>query len=644
MMVKKKSNFKNPEKQNFMKKKNFMYVKLLMLCVYIFGNFSAFAQKNYWQQKAEYKIDANFNHKKHQYTGSESIKYYNNSSDTLYMAFFHLYNNAFQPGSVMDVRSRTIADPDGRVSSRIASLSKSEQGYLHVNSLKVNGNKCKIKEEGTILEVSLEQPILPNSSVVFELEFEGQVPLQIRRNGRMNKEGIDYSMAQWYPKLSEYDDQGWHSNPYVGREFYGIWSDFDVKINIDSKFTVAATGELQNPNDMGFGYQDEGVMIRKTEQERTTWHFIAQNVHDFMWAADPDYRHTKIKYDDNLTIHFFYLENDKTKDVWQRLPEAMVKTFDYANKHFGRYPYKHYSFVQGGDGGMEYPMATLITGERNLNSLIGVSVHELMHSWYQGLMGTNEALYAWMDEGFTTYASERIENELKKLGLLPGQKPVEFFMEDMYSGFINFMKSGKAEPISTHADHFSTNAAYSVASYVNGAVFAHQLEYVVGKQAFDKGLLRYYNEWKYKHPTPNDFIRVMEKESGLELDWYKEYMVNSTHTADYAIKEVEKESRKETKIVLERVGKMPMPIDVEITFKDGSKEYWHIPLDLMRGEKNNENPSVEYNVAETDWQWTNQTYDLIIPARVKKITKVEIDASKRLADAERNNNVWIKED
>lgn len=644
MMVKEKSNFKNIEKQSVMQSHYFMYVKLLMSFALIMGFFVSTAQNNYWQQRAEYKIDINFNHKKHQYQGNEIIKYFNNSPDTLYKAFFHLYNNAFQPGSVMDVRSRTIADPDSRVASRIASLSKDEQGYLHVKNIKLNGQKCTMKEEGTILEVTLSQPILPNSSVDFQLDFEGQVPLQVRRNGRMNKEGIDYSMAQWYPKLSEYDVQGWHSNPYVGREFYGIWGDFDVKINIDSKFMVAATGELQNPNDMGYGYQDFGVAIKKTEQERTNWHFIAKNVHDFMWAADPDYRHVKTKYDDDLTIHFFYIENDKTRDVWQRLPNAMVKTFDYANKNFGRYPYKHYSFVQGGDGGMEYPMATLITGERNLNSLIGVSVHELMHSWYQGLLGTNESLYSWMDEGFTSYASERIENELKKQGLLPGQQPMEFFMEDTYNGFANFMKSGKAEPISTHSDHFSTNAAFSVASYVNGAVFAHQLEYVVGKQAFDKGLLRYYNEWSFKHPTPNDFIRVMEKTSGLELDWYKEYMVNSIHTADYAIKEVERESRKETKITLERIGKMPMPLDVVITFKDGSKETWNIPLDIMRGEKANENIKDEYYVAENDWQWTNPTYELIIPARMKRITKIEIDPTKRLADVERNNNIWMKED
>jgi hypothetical protein len=543
--------------------------------------------------------------------------------------------NAFQPGSVMDVRSRSIEDPDGRVKDRISKLSENEQGFLHCKNIKLDGVAVAAKEEGTILELTLPQPILPNSTVTFTLDFEGQVPLQVRRNGRDSKEGVDYSMAQWYPKLSEYDEQGWHSNPYVAREFYGLWSDFDVKINMDSRYMVAATGYIQNP---------EGYNCNKNAGDKTTWHFVAPNVHDFVWAADTDYKHTELRYDKDLLIHFFYIENAKTKDNWSRLPEAMKATFDYANANFGRYPYQQYSFIQGGDGGMEYPMATLITGERNFNSLTGVAIHELMHSWYQHLLGSNESLYAWMDEGFTSYASERIENVLKEKGFMPGLKPIDNYMEDTYKGYKNLMESGKVEPSSTHSDHYDTNFAYSLSAYVVGAVFQHQLEYVIGKPAFDKGLLRYYNEWRFRHPNPNDYIRVMEKTSGLELDWYKEYMINTTKSIDYAIVNVEKESRKETKIKLQKVGKMPMPIDVVVTFKDGTQETWNIPLDIMRGEKANEKPEGDYNVAEKDWQWTDATYELVIPARSKNVVKVEIDPSQRMADLHLENNVWMKED
>ena len=181
-------------------------------------------------------------------------------------------------------------------------------------------------------------------------------------------------------------------------------------------------------------------------------------------------------------------------------------------------------------------------------------------------------------------------------------------------------------------------------AYVVGSVFQHQLQYVVGKPAFERGQLRYYREWGFHHPNPNDYIRVMEKESGLELDWYKEYMINTTKSIDYAINKVERESRKETKITIARLGKMPMPIDVVITFKDGTQETWNIPLDIMRGEKPNENVGSDYRIAEKDWQWTDLTYELVIPVRSKNIVKVQIDPTGRLADLIPDNNTWAKDD
>lgn len=610
-----------------------MTIKHLLLFTASLLSLQSQAQR--FQQHVDYSMEVDFDATKNQYQGKQTLKYTNNSPDTLQKVFFHLFNNAFQPKSSMDIRNQTLEDADSRVAGRIGKLSPAEEGFLHCKNVKMNGRDVSAKEEGTILEVTLAEPIAPKTTVTFTLDFDGQSPIQIRRSGRNNKEGIDYSMAQWYPKLSEYDEQGWHSDPYVGREFYGVWGDFDVKINMDSRFMVAATGYIQNP---------EGYTCNKSGKEKTTWHFKAPNVHDFVWAADPDYKHTELRYDKDLLVHYFYVENDKTRDNWAKFPQTMVNVFDFANKNFGRYPYQQYSFIQGGDGGMEYPMATLITGERNFNSLVGVATHELMHSWYQHLLGTNEALYAWMDEGFTSYASEMIENDLKIKGMMPGLKPDVNFMEDTYKGYKNLMESGKAEPSSTHSDHYNTNFAYSLSAYVVGSVFQHQLQYIVGKPAFERGQLRYYREWGFHHPNPNDYIRVMEKESGLELDWYKEYMINSTKSIDYAINKVERESRKETKITLARLGKMPMPIDVVITFKDGTQENWNIPLDIMRGEKSNENAGSDYRIAEKDWQWTNPTYELVIPVRSKNIVKVQIDPTSRLADLIPDNNTWAKDD
>ncbi|MEL6923565.1 MAG: M1 family metallopeptidase [Bacteroidota bacterium] len=590
-----------------------------------------------WQQRAEYQMQIDFDVNTHRFTGKQNLVYYNNSPDELHKVFYHLYFNAFQPNSMMDIRSRTIADPDPRVATRIKSLKDNEIGYHKITSLKMDGQPVKYEVVGTILEVTLDKPIAPNSKVVFDMEFNSQVPLQIRRSGRMSAEGIDYSMSQWYPKMSEYDYQGWHANPYVGREFHGVWGDFDVKISIDKDYIIGATGHLQNPNEIGYGYEAEGATVSRPAGEKLTWHFVGKNIHDFVWAADPDYTHTKLTTDEGVTMHFLYQENERTKDNWEALPKIMSTAQSYMNKHFGAYPYDIYSFIQGGDGGMEYPMATLITGERNLSSLVGVSVHEWFHSWYQMVLGSNESLYAWMDEGFTSYGSTRTMDFLKAKKLIPGEPSANPFA-GTYRGFAGFAMSGREEPLSTHADHFMTNSAYGVGSYTKGSIFLHQLEYIIGKEVFDKALIEYYDTWKFKHPNVNDFIRVMEKASGLELDWYKEYWVNTTHTIDYGVQNVEAEGKKQTKITLQKLGVMPMPLDVAVITKDGKTTTYNIPLRIMRGEKKATGDG-EWKVAE-DWPWTHPTYELMLDVRYKDVEKVQIDPSGRMMDVNPSNDTY----
>jgi Peptidase family M1 domain len=582
-----------------------------------------------WQQRAEYNMTVDFDHTNHQYSGKQKIVYFNNSPDALDRTFYHLYFNAFQPNSIMDVRSRTIEDPDPRVGSRIAKLKPEEIGFLKIKNLKMNGKPCQFKTEGTILEVTLPEKIAPLSSVTFECEFEGQVPIQIRRSGRNSREGVDYSMAQWYPKMCEYDEQGWHANPYVGREFYGIWGDFDVTINIDQAFTIGGTGVLQNPQEIGKGYAEKATPSVKNG--KLSWHFVAKNVHDFMWGADKDYRHVIEKADDGTTMHFFYIPSEKTES-WLKLPAAMKKVFPFCAEHYGKYPYSDFSFVQGGDGGMEYAMSTLITGERPLPSLVGVSVHELMHSWYQGVLGSNESLYSWMDEGFTSFASNYIMEHLKKQGLIPGQKASDKdpMLGDV-QGFVRFANGGKEEALTTHSDHFVTNTAFSVGSYVKGATFLQQVKYIIGDDNFKKGFKNYFETWKFRHPNANDVIRVFEKQSGLELDWFKEYFVQTIHKIDYGV------AVNNNVITITKEGVMPMPLDILVTYADGSKELFYIPLDMMRGEKPAEDATKRTILA--DWTWTYPSYEFKANGAV---AKVEIDATGRMADANRENNVWTK--
>jgi hypothetical protein len=223
-----------------------MKLKVLSLTfVLFFSSLALYGQdKNYWQQEVEYQMEIDVDAENHQFTGSQTLTYHNNSPDTLRRVFYHLYFNAFQPNSMMDVRSRTIEDPDSRVRDRIQQLPEDEIGYHHINRLQQDGSDVEYTVDGTILEVTLDEPILPGESTVFSMDFDSQVPRQIRRSGWMNKEGVEFSMSQWYPKISEYDEDGWHPNPYVAREFHGVWGSFDVSITIDSSYVMGATGQM----------------------------------------------------------------------------------------------------------------------------------------------------------------------------------------------------------------------------------------------------------------------------------------------------------------------------------------------------------------------------------------------------------------
>ncbi|HEU4552786.1 MAG TPA: M1 family metallopeptidase [Chitinophaga sp.] len=596
------------------------------------------AQSDRWQQRVKYTMDVKMNVQTHRFTGKQTLEYTNNSPDTLHKVFYHLYWNAFQPNSMMDVRSRELGkvilpngrqDWDARVRDRIEHLQPNEIGYQKVTNLKRDGRVQQSKQVGTILEVMLDKPIMPHSKTVFTLDFEAQVPVQIRRSGRDNAEGVDYSMAQWYPKMCEYDYEGWHPTFYVAREFYGVWGDYDVKITIDKKYVLGGTGYLQNPNEIGYGYETPGAAVKRPAGNTLTWHFIAPNVHDFMWAADPDYKHITEQVD-GFTAHFLYIENDVTRENWPKFAAMVPKAYAYIKTHYGPYPYKQYSFIQGGDGGMEYPMGTLILGNGKMPGLYGLAMHEWMHTWYQMMLGTNESLYPWMDEGFTTFAEDNIYYHT--MDSTKGPNP----HTDSYRGYFSLVRSGLEEPMSTHADFYSTNAGYSLSAYAKGAVFMEQLGYIIGAQNRDKGLLRYYQEWRFKHPNANDFIRVMEKVSGLQLDWYRMLFVYTTKHIDYGIDSVY-ESNGKAVVRLHRIGEMPMPVDLVVTTADGKKQLHYIPLSLMFGEKPQEDATPR--ITHEWWDWTHPTYEVTLDMPMKNISLLEIDPTERMADIDRSNNI-----
>ena len=608
---------------------------LFAIALFGFGVLTQAQNNSYWQQHVDYSMVVDMNVENYQYTGTQKLIYSNNSPDELARVYFHLYFNAFQPGSEMDVRLQNIKDPDGRMfkegKSRIAVLSPSEIGFLHATSLTQDGEAVTFNEEGTVLVVELAKPIPPGQSTTFDMVFKGQVPVQIRRAGRNNREGVALSMSQWYPKMAEYDFEGWHADPYIAREFHGVWGNFDVKLTLDKDYTVGGSGYLQNPQEIGHGYEAPGSKVKKPKGKTLTWHFKAPMVHDFMWAADPDYLHDVLEMENGPSLHFLYKNDPEILENWKKLQPKTAEAMTFFSNNIGTYPYEQYSVIQGGDGGMEYAMGTLITGNRKFGSLVGVMAHELAHSWFQHILATNEAKHEWMDEGFTSFISTLCMDKI-----MDYKKDNPF--ENTYNGYRNLALSGSELPQGTHADRYGQNFAYGISAYSKGSIFLSQLGYIIGQENLSKTIKKYFDDFKFKHPVPNDIKRTAEKVSGMELDWYLTDWTKTTNTIDYGIKHVSADGNK-TNISLERIGLMPMPLDILVVYSDGTRETFYAPLRMMRGEKENPYEGLKRTVLP-DWPWANPRFDFTVNRPLGDIRAVIIDPSQLMADIQLENNVW----
>ena len=580
----------------------------------------SFAQE-YWQQHVEYEMNINVDVSDFTYDGDQSIVYTNNSNDTINKVYYHLFFNAFKPNSQMDIRSRTIRDPDRRVGSRIVALDENDYGDISVSSLKQDGKDINFEINETVLLARLNKPLLPGKKTKLNMVFTAQIPLQIRRSGKLNKEGVDMTMTQWFPKLAEFDPEGWHPNPYIGREFHGVWGNYKVNITIDKNYVVGGTGYLQNANEIGHGYSEK--IVKEKDESTNTWKFYAPNVHDFAWAADPDYIHDIKRTESGVDLHFFYKPTVNV-EYWKKLQDDSVKLMEYFEESIGPYPWEQYSIIQGGDGGMEYAMCTMITGERPYPSLLGVTAHEMAHAWFQHLLATNEAKHSWMDEGFTEYVTSLSENYVN-------DKDPEFPHKSSYDRYYLLASSGFEQAQTVHSDRYDYNFAYGASAYSKGSVFLSQLGYIIGKNNLNKTLKRYYEEFKFKHPTPNDFKRIAEKVSDLELEWYLNEWTRTPHKVDYGIDISLLES--DRVITLKRIGRIPMPIEIVVSFEDGSSDMYYIPNDLLYGYKSFND---EVYLMEP-WNWVSKEYEFEVVGS-KKITKVEIDPSKRIADVNQLDN------
>ena len=585
--------------------------------------FDSVQSQNYWQQNADYTIFVDVNAKTNSYKGNQEIIYTNNSRDTLNKVFFHLYFNAFKVGSDMAVRLKNGDDINTRFDVDISKLMPEEEGFLKVNNLKQDNLSVETYVSDTILEVTLANPILPGNSSVFTMDFKGQVPITIRRAGRDSPMGVKFSMAQWYPKISEYDYEGWNTAPYTGREFHGVWGDFDVSIKIDEDYIVAASGYLQESDPSNYKL---GIKSGK----KRIWNFLAPKVHDFTWAADPDYIHDIYQGANGVQLNFYYKNDPEIIENWKALQPVTAELLNFFNKNIGTYPYKQYSVVQGGDGGMEYSMLTLVNSGKDFVPLVSVTSHELAHAWFQGVLATNEMNHEWMDEGSASFFGDLAESFV--LG-----SDFTNSIRSSYGRYISLANSGQEMPQSTNANRYKYNRAYESTAYSKGFVFLSQLRYIIGLEAFNKTIKNYYNTYKFTHPLPNDFRRIAEQSSGILLNWYLTDWTQTTNKIDYAISQVE-ENKNKSIVTLERIGLMPMPLEVLVEYIDGTEEYYYIPISLMRGEK--EQPKYAENwIQVKDWSWAFKKYTFEINNKLESIKSIDINPTGLMADTDYSNDI-----
>jgi hypothetical protein len=511
------------------------------------------------------------------------------------------------------------------MSKNLLSLDKNDWGDVQILALTQDGVTVSHTTKETILEVGLNTPLPPGKKTSLDMSFFVKVPAVVRRAGKNNRDGVAFSMAQWYPKLCEYDSEGWHANPYLGREFYGVWGDFDVTINIAKDYTVAASGYLQAPGKIGHGYAPLDPEV--VHGEKISWNFLAPDVHDFSWAADPEYIHDVVPIKNGPDMHFFYKNETPYLKSWKDLQPFAVKFLEFFSKNIGKYPYKQYSVIMAGDGGMEYAMCTFITGSgySDYRKLLGVTSHEIAHTWFQFLLATNESKHAWMDEGFTSYIDDAALNEALGLNNVVPNKSA-------YRAYFGWVATGLEEPLTTHADRYRFSRGYGASSYSKGSVFLSQLGYIIGEKNLYKTLKHYFNEWSFKHPRPYDFIRSAERVSGLELDWYLMDWAQTTKQLDYQVNSIIGEGSK-TKIVLKREKQMPMPIDLLVVLKDGSSLLFNIPLTMMRG-----NRPLENTTLLDSWSWAQPYYIFELSISKGNIQEVVIDPLGFTADVNRKNN------
>lgn len=585
----------------------------------------------YWQNRADYDIAVSLDPEAHKITGRVTLTYTNNSPDELEFLWLQLEQNKF----TKDSRGTAVQPPRG------GRFTGGTGGGYELSSVKVNGNYTpEYLIDDTRMQVLLREPLEPKGGEIeITIGFSYIIPeYGADRMGRLETEnGVIYELAQWYPRVAVYDDiKGWNVEPYLGTgEFYLEYGNFDYNITVPYDYIVAASGALQNPKDVLTKAQrkrldeaaksDKRVYVIKPEEvakpEETrpkqkgtfTWEFRLENARDVAWAASKafiwDAARINLPGGKTAMAMSVYPEEVASDEAWGRSTEYTKASIEHYSEMWYEYPYPTAVNVAGTVGGMEYPGLSFCSWKSEGERLWGVTDHEFGHNWFPMIVGSNERLYAWMDEGFNTFI-----NHYSTLAFNNGEYPSDL---TNIQRFVPSLTDNEREEIATYPDVIQSQNLGFVAYRKPAMGLLLLREYVLGKERFDRAFKTYIRRWAYKHPTPADFFHTMENVAGEELDWFWKGWFYSNKNLDQAVDRVVSDRFGNEYIFLSNRGGLVMPVVLEITETDGDTERLELPVEIwQRGD-----------------EW-------IVRYEGNEIESVAIDPDNQLPDVNTGNNRW----
>jgi peptidase M1-like protein len=603
----------------------------------------------YWQQDVYYNIRAKIDDATNIIDASLELTYLNNSPDTLTFVYFHLYQNAFQPGSYLDNLTK-----NNGVKPKWGKYESQKLGTV-IENLKVQetaGNyEAKTELDNTILKVYLQKPLLPQGEITFSIKFKTYFDTgsERRRMKVFNVYGFKhYDGVHWYPRICVYDKKfGWDTNQHLGREFYGDYGTYDAELTFSNHYIIEATGYLQNRNEVmpdtlrarldvkNFAnkpFNSPPSVIIVPDGTTKTWKYHAENVHDFAWTADPTYRIAEASWNG---IQCIGLAQESHAAGWQNAGEYAAKIIKLYSEDFGMYGYSKIVVADARDG-MEYPMLTLDGGfDPNYR---GLFAHEIGHNWFFGMVGNNETYRALLDEGFTQFLNTWSIDKLEPAGPVKfANKYQEKFKEQTsarynnnYYSYLNAVIKNEDGFLNTHSDMFGGalghGGGYSMVYRKTGTML-YNLQYVLGDLLFLKAMQHYFNQWKMCHPYPEDFRQSIISFTKVDLNWFFDQWLETDKHIDYKICSVKKTDQQDVyKIKFKRKDRMQMPVDFSVYSNTGLKYDFHIPNTWF--------------IKQTDaivlpkwfgWDKIQPTYtaEVKIPGGIDNVV---IDSTHRLAD------------